>query len=149
MPTIRRSRVVDAPPDAVWEVACDPHHLPRWWPRVLRVEGVDARGFTQVLQTRRGRGVRADFRIERAARPDSCRWEQELEGTPFERLFAAAATEIRVQPLPQGTTRVTLEASRTLRGVNRMGGFMLRRATRRHLDEALRNLVALYQPDAG
>jgi uncharacterized protein YndB with AHSA1/START domain len=148
MPTIRRSRVVHAPPEAVWDVACDPHHLPRWWPRVLRVEGVDAGGFTQVLQTKKGRGIRADYRIEQARRPEGCRWEQELEGTPFERLFTAAATEIQLKSQPDGGTRVTLVASRTMRGLNRLGGVMLRSATRRHLDEALANLAGLYATDS-
>jgi len=146
MAVIRRSRSIAAPPEEVWKTASDPHHLPRWWPRVQRVEGVDGAGFTQVLRTGKGRPVRADFRIDEARAPEVCRWSQELEGTPFERLFAESSTEIRLAREPGGGTRVTLEASRRMRGINRLGGPLLRRATRRQLDEALDGLAALHQP---
>ena len=62
MPTARRSRVIAAPADRVWDTVGDPHHLPRWWPRVSRVEAVTRDAFTQVLQTEGGKVVRADFR---------------------------------------------------------------------------------------
>ena len=42
MPTARRSRTVAAPPERVWGTVGDPYHLPRWWPRVTRVEAVTA-----------------------------------------------------------------------------------------------------------
>ena len=38
-----------APLDDVWQVVRDPYHLPRWWPRVQRVEGVTDEHFTEVL----------------------------------------------------------------------------------------------------
>lgn len=57
------SRTLRASPDEVWAVVGDPHHMPRWWPRVLRVECVEDDGFTQVLTTDKGRPVRADFRV--------------------------------------------------------------------------------------
>ena len=63
MPTIRRTRVIAAAPERVWATVADPHHLPRWWPRVARVEGVDGRHFTEVLRTDRGKAVRADFTV--------------------------------------------------------------------------------------
>jgi uncharacterized protein YndB with AHSA1/START domain len=145
MAVIRRTRTIDAPPEEIWATACDPHHLPRWWPRVQRVEGVDATGFTQVMRTGKGRPVRADFRIEESQPPELCRWAQELDGTPFERLFAESSTEIRLAPDPAGGTRVTLGASRRMRGLNRLGGPLLRRATRHQLDEALDGLAALHR----
>ncbi|MGH2855564.1 MAG: SRPBCC family protein, partial [Solirubrobacteraceae bacterium] len=40
MPTTQRTRTIAAPAGEVWELVSDPHHLPRWWPRVARVEGV-------------------------------------------------------------------------------------------------------------
>jgi len=52
--TIRCSRTVPASPAEVWAIIGDPYHMPRWWPRVLRVEGVEGvegveeDGFTQV-----------------------------------------------------------------------------------------------------
>ena len=63
MPTVRRSRVVPAPPEQVWQVVADPHHMPRWWPLVRRMEDVSPHGFTQVLGSRKGRLYRADHQI--------------------------------------------------------------------------------------
>ena len=57
---VRRSRVVAAAPDEVWATIGDPYHLPRWWPRVERVELVQGDGFTQLLRTDKGRAIRAD-----------------------------------------------------------------------------------------
>jgi regulator of protease activity HflC (stomatin/prohibitin superfamily) len=63
MPTARRSRTLAAPPERVWGIVGDPHHLPRWWPRVTRVEAVTDEHFTEVLTTEDGRSLRADFRV--------------------------------------------------------------------------------------
>ncbi len=135
--TARRRRTFAASsPEEVWEVACDPEHLARWWPRVDRVESADSAGFTQVMRSARGKTVRADFRVAERARPRSCRWVQELEGTPFERLLARSEIAISLAP----GTEVTLEISRTMRGLSRFGGFMVRRAAHRQLEEALDNL---------
>jgi uncharacterized protein YndB with AHSA1/START domain len=143
VPTTRRSRTVAAPPQAVWATASDPHHLPRWWPRVTRVERVDARGFTEVLQTEKGRPVRADFRqLERRA-PELWRFSQDVGGTPFERILSASETVVRLQPAAAGT-RVTLELRQRLRGSARLGGFLVRRAARRQLDDALDRLAELH-----
>jgi carbon monoxide dehydrogenase subunit G len=145
MPTARRSRTVAAPPWRVWETVGDPHHLPRWWPRVQRVESVTDEHFTEVLGTDDGRSLRADFRVVASREPERRAWEQELAGTPFERLFAAASTEVSLTPEAAGT-RVTLVVRQQLRGSARLGGFMVRRATRRVLDEALEALEALHGP---
>ena len=85
MPTARRSRTLAAPPERVWEIVGDPHHLPRWWPRVTRVEAVTDEHFTEVLATEDGRSLRADFRVVDSRAPERRAWEQEVEGTPFER----------------------------------------------------------------
>jgi uncharacterized protein YndB with AHSA1/START domain len=145
MPTARRSRTVAAPPERVWGTVGDPHHLPRWWPRVQRVEGVTDEHFTEVLGTDDGRSLRADFRVVASREPERRAWEQELAGTPFERLFTAASTEVTLTPDAAGT-RVTLVVRQQLRGSARLGGFMVRRATRRVLDEALQALEALHGP---
>ena len=128
MPTARRSRTVPAPPERVWEIVGDPHHLPRWWPRVTRVEAVTDEHFTEVLATEDGRSLRADFRVVESRAPERRAWEQELEGTPFERVFAAASTEVKLLPEDDGATRVTLVVRQQLRGSARMGGFVVRRA---------------------
>src|SRR5947209_20593828 len=107
MPSARRERTLAAAPEAVWRIVSDPHHMPRWWPGVQRVESVDADRFTQVFISSRGRPVRADFRVL-ASEPLQRRvWEQEVEGTPFERVLQAARTEIELSPV-SGGTRVTI-----------------------------------------
>lgn len=146
MPVTRRSGVVGAPPADVWATVADPHQLPRWWPRVERVEGVSGRGFTEVLRSQKGAAVRMDFRIGNRFKPREVAWEQELAGTPFERLVARAQTRITLEPAGDdgAATRVELTLDRRLKGVNRLGGFLLARAHRKELDEALRTLAALH-----
>ena len=145
MPTARRSRTVAAPPERVWGTVADPYHLPRWWPRVQRVEGVTDEHFTEVLGTDDGRSLRADFRVVDSRPLERRAWEQELEGTPFERVFAAASTEVKLMPDGEGT-RVTLVVRQQVRGSARLGSFMVRRATGRVLDDALDALEALHGP---
>ncbi|HEU4979758.1 MAG TPA: SRPBCC family protein, partial [Solirubrobacterales bacterium] len=103
MARVVRRRRIAAPASALWSVVSDPHHLPRWWPRTRRVENVrgetpDERSWTQVLETRDGRGIRADYRSVTATPSAEYVYEQTLEGTPFERFLRAARTEIRIEP---------------------------------------------------
>jgi uncharacterized protein YndB with AHSA1/START domain len=141
MPTARRSRTVAAPPEQLWEVVSDPHHLPRWWPRVTRVEDVEAGAFTEVMRTEKGKLVRADFQlVEVDPLGHRLRWEQRLEGTPFARVLSAAETELTLAPAGEGTT-VSIELRQKLNGVlARVGGFMVRRAAIATVDEALEGL---------
>jgi uncharacterized protein YndB with AHSA1/START domain len=127
----------------VWETVGDPYHLPRWWPRVERVEGVKRDRFTEVLGTEGGRAVRADFRVVESRAPSRRVWEQELEGSPLERVFAASRTEVALEPDAAGT-RVTVVVRLRLRGAGRLGGWVVRRATGRVLDQALGALEALH-----
>ena len=143
MPTTRVSRTVTAAPETLFKTVADPHHLPRWWPRVERVEAVAGGRFTEVLRSDRGRAVRADFRMAEVQAPARAAWEQELEGTPFERLMSFGRTEVRLEPAGGGT-KVTLEQRARLRGFARLGGFMVRRATRKQLGEALDGLERLH-----
>jgi uncharacterized protein YndB with AHSA1/START domain len=139
MPTVCRTRAVAAAPDAVWRVVADPHHLPRWWPRVARVEGAAEEAFTQVLMTQKGRAVRADFRRTDVDPPRRVAWEQRLAGTPFERLLRSARTEVVLSPGADGT-EVAITQDHRLRGWARFGPFLFTRATGRTLDEALDGL---------
>ena len=122
----------------------DPYHLPRWWPRVERVEAVAGERFTELLRaSKSGRGVRADFRIVEKRKERLLRFEQDLQNTPFEKVLSAAETEIAIEPTGDGTT-VAITLRQKLRGLSRLGGFLVRRATGRILDEALDGLeVAL------
>jgi len=142
MPVASRSRTIAAPPDAIWEVVADPHHLPRWWPKVARVEGVTDDHWTQVLMTRKGKPVRADFRLVESNPPHRRAWEQLLAGTPFERVLDESVTEIVLEPDGAGTI-VTLAQRQKLRGYSRTGRFQLRRATSRILNEALDGLTSI------
>jgi uncharacterized protein YndB with AHSA1/START domain len=141
VPTARRSRIIAAPLEQLWEVIGDPHHLPRWWPRVDRVEDVDGDAFTEVMKTSKGKLVRADFRLARRdEQGHSLAWEQQLEGTPFARVLSAAETEVSLATAAEGTS-VTIELRQRLSGFfPRFGGFMVRRAAAATLDEALNGL---------
>jgi uncharacterized protein YndB with AHSA1/START domain len=166
MPTVRRSRTIPAPVHELWEVIRDPYHLPRWWPRVTRVEAVDGDAFTEVLTTSRGRAVRADFRlVQTDASSHTLTWAQQVEGTPFARVLQAAETEVRLEPHTEvrsgrggedgrGSTSVTIELRQTMaRGrvapggtvggggfFTRFGSPIVRRAASATLEEALDGL---------
>ena len=131
----------------------NPYHLARWWPKVARVEAVQerARGtgtlWTKVLQTQAGRQVRADFRCLYSKAPSAYGWEQEIEGSPFAKVLRSSEVGIDLED-SNGGTLVTLRALQRLRGLSRFGGFMLRRATNRQLDEALDGLERAFTPVA-
>ncbi len=121
--------------------------MPRWWPGVKRMEAIQGDHFTQVFMTKKGRAVRADHYLIEARPPGPggdeagyISWGQDIEGTPFERVLSEAITEIELQGDEQGTL-VTITQIQKLRGYSRTGGFLLRRATRRKLDEALDGLA--------
>ena len=171
MPTARRSRTIATPVEELWEVIRDPQHLPRWWPRVTRIEDVDEDAFTEVMRTAKGKLVRADFKLVKAAEDErALMWEQQVEGTPFARLLKTAETEVRLAPAsappmptlpslndsPAGEgansaatecaagTEVTIELRQTLSGfLPRLGGYIVRRAAGATLEEALDGLERL------
>jgi uncharacterized protein YndB with AHSA1/START domain len=147
MPTARCTRTIATSSGELWETIRDPHHLPRWWPRVNRVEDVTDTEFTEVLITGAGKYVRADFALavcdERERR--LC-WEQRLEGSPFARLLKTAETEVRLKDVADGAqggtaTEVTIELRQTLNGFfSRFGAYMVRRAATKTIEEALDGL---------
>jgi uncharacterized protein YndB with AHSA1/START domain len=151
--TASRSRTIAAPAHELWEVVSDPHHLPRWWPRVERVEDVRDRAFTEVMRTRKGKVVRADFEVASVRESEgerSLRWDQRIEGTPFAMVLSACEIELRLVPREgAGTaTDVTIELRQELRkgsarlggSMPRAGGFLVRRAARSTVQEALDGL---------
>ena len=142
MATTRRTRTIATPIDRLWETLSDPHHLPRWWPRVERVEEVTGDAFTEVLRAASGRSVRADFELVQID-PDTrhVHWAQQLQGTPFARVLRSSEVEIRLAPAAPDATEVTLELHQTLAGfLPRLGSFLARRAAARTLEEALEDL---------
>jgi uncharacterized protein YndB with AHSA1/START domain len=150
----RRSRVINAAPEDVWAVLEDPHHFPRWWPGVVRVEGVSDHSWTHVHTTKKGRAVRIDYRLLDSEPPDARAgmvarrsWEQEIPGTPFERVLNEAITEIVLEPADhrgQAATLITIAQRQKLRGYSKTGGWMLRGATKKKLDEALDGLARIF-----
>jgi uncharacterized protein YndB with AHSA1/START domain len=144
MPRVDRSRLIAVPIERVWEVVSDPHHLPRWWPRAVRVEDVreeegEAVQWTTVLGTTAGARVRADYRRTGGEAGRSLAWSQEVAGTPFERILKSAAVRIELEAEGDGS-RVTLGVNEALRGISRLGSPLMRGAAKRRLDEALENL---------
>ena len=87
--------------------------------------------------------MRADFVVVASEPPVVRAWEQELAGTPFERVLAAARTEVRLGADAAGT-RVTLELRQRLRGTSRSAASCCAAPTRRLLDEALDALESLH-----
>ena len=144
MPTARASRTIAAPAEDLWELIGDPHHLPRWWPRVARVEDVEGDAFTEVFSTKKGKFVRADFDlVYKDEREHTVRWAQRVQGTPFERVLRSAETEVRLTPAAQAT-EVTIELHQTLGGFfARFGSLMVRRAAAATIDEALDGLARI------
>lgn len=158
MPTARGSRTIAAPAEELWEVIRDPHHLPRWWPRVERVEDVDGDAFTEVMTTAKGKVVRADFHVVLVAEDARrLRWEQRVQGTPFAHVLKAAETEVLLTPVSAGVrrpfptedpesgvapvTEVTIELRQTLNGFSAgFGGLMVRRAAAATIQSALDGL---------
>ncbi len=160
MPTARRSRTIAAPAQELWDLMRDPHHLPRWWPRVTRVEDVtltgtgEADAFTEVMRTRKGKLVRADFNVivgDGAER--TLTWVQRVQGTPFATVLKSAETEFRLTPAAGGApaTEVAIELRQEMAGGSgrhspflslapRFGGPLVRRAAVATLEQALDGL---------
>lgn len=141
MPRVSRSRVIGASPTQVWELIVDPYNLPRWWPRATRVEDVREEepgraAWTTVMTTERGTPVRADFHRADLVEGARLRWEQRVEGSPFERILRSSAVEIALTA-EAGGTKVTLTLDEALRGLARLGSAMIGGAAKRRLDDAL------------
>jgi uncharacterized protein YndB with AHSA1/START domain len=139
-----RSRTVAAPPADVWAVVGDARGLPRWWPRVERVEGVRGGAWTTVLRSPRGRVVRADWRLEGEERGSRRAWAQRIEGTPFEKVITERRVEVSLEPAGE-ETRVTVSLRQRSRKLGRLGDVILLRPARRELDEALDGLARALQ----
>lgn len=156
MPTVRRSRRIAAPADELWTVVSDPHHLPRWWPRVTRVEDVSEDAFTEVMRTKKGKTVRADFDLVRLdPETRTVQWDQLIAGTPFASVLVSSETEVSLEVLATAPalTEVNIELRQQMsagggRGgtpfggslIPRMGGRMVRKAAAATVEEALDGL---------
>ena len=143
---VSRARSIHAGAEALWEVMVDPDHLPRWWPGVARVEDVSPGAWTKVLRApKAGKAVRADYSLVESEPLERLIWRHEVEETPFERLMTDAVYEFELRP-DDGSTRVKLTARLKLRGLSRLGGLQVRRATAKRLEEALDGLATVVEP---
>jgi uncharacterized protein YndB with AHSA1/START domain len=154
VPTTRASRMIAAPAQDLWELLCDPHHQPRWWPRVTRVEDVEADAFTQVMRTRKGKLVRADYSVRREDEQQRLTWVQRIAGTPFASVLKSSEIDLRLeslQPPDASATAVTIELrqemavgsarySPIMSLAPRFGGPLVRRAAAATLAQALDGL---------
>jgi uncharacterized protein YndB with AHSA1/START domain len=139
-----RTRTVAARAADVWRIATDLERLPLWFPATQRVEGVSRTGWTSVAVSPRGRAVRADYSVVTTEPRRRAVWRQELEGSPYARLFAAVEYELALASEAGGpVTEVTLRVDQQLRGWARFGRFQMRRAMKRQLDGALASLASL------
>jgi uncharacterized protein YndB with AHSA1/START domain len=134
---VTRTRTLRAPADAVWDVLSDPYAFPRWWPLVRRVEGVGEAGWTMVLGKPGGRGIRADHALEASEAGRLRRWALVVPGSPFERIVSASVIEARLEPAGDGGAALTLSLEQRPVRWTRLAPFLLRRAARRQLDDAL------------
>ena len=146
MPVVTEHSDLDAPLERVWRVVSDPYSLPRWWPRVERVEDVSESGWTMVLMSDRGKPVRADYTLADSRPMELLEWHQELEESPFERMLSTSRLVIQLDgDEGAGATAVKLRSTERLRGLARLGSPMVRRATRRRLSQALERLGELVE----
>jgi uncharacterized protein YndB with AHSA1/START domain len=143
VPRTTRRRTIAAPRAEVWALVSDSYSLPRWWPRTMRVEGVEGEGvgaeWTAVLGTSEGRGVRADFRCTDSASGERLAWEQQLAETPFQRHLRSYGVEIALRD-EGGGTEVRLTVNQALRGLSRLGSPMMRGGQGKILEEALHGI---------
>lgn len=86
--------------------------------------------------------MRVDYAIAHSQASELAIWRQELAGSPFARVLSAAEVRIAMSPA-NGGTRVTITHAQRLRGSNRTGAWMLARATRKRLDDALAGLATI------
>ncbi len=150
MPTVQRTRTIAASREDLWDVLGDPHHLPRWWPRIDRIEAVTLTGtgeldaFTEVLMSGKGKMVRADFKRLDTVPEQRIVWAQQVHDTPFARILTSAETEIRLADAHGShgpATDVTIELRQTMHGfLARLGSHLVRRAAGSTIEEALDGL---------
>ena len=123
---------------------------------MTRVEDVEEDAFTEVMRTRKGKLVRADFDVRRDEAQRTITWIQRIDGTPFASVLRSAETELRLTPTSTGGTEVTIELRQQMAGGSdrrgpgrslavlgvapRFGAPLVRRAAGATLEEALDGL---------
>lgn len=137
--TVSRERTVAAPRDSVWELIAEPRNFSRWWPRAVRAErAAGGRWRAWLAPPRRPQAtVAVLYERGQARRPTLLSFRQVVEGTPFARTFRTVSWSFELHEEAPAKTRVRGRADLELRGLARLGGWQVRRAFRRTLDDAL------------
>ncbi len=94
-----------------------------------------------VLGKEGGRGVRADQRLEASEAPRAAPLGAGGAGIAVRARAAGVGGRGAARARPATGRELTLELRQSPRGLARFGGFMLRRAGRRQLDEALAGMA--------
>ncbi|MDQ3720880.1 MAG: SRPBCC family protein [Actinomycetota bacterium] len=141
---MRRERAVAASPGAVWAVVGDPERPPEWWPSVTRVEEAGPEAWTAVMETPRGKSLRADHTMLESVACERLVWRHEIEESPFERIMSDSRYQVLLEPAGEATT-VKLAHRTRLRGFARFGALQVRLATQRTLAGALEGLARLVE----
>ena len=137
VPDVSRRRRIDAPPggsgpSSPTPTTCRAGGRARSGSRTsARAAPTGPRG-PRCSRPRTAAAIRADYRCVSAATDERYVFEQLLEGTPFEGFLRAPAPRSGSSPRTRGP-RSPWSASSELRGLSRLGGFMMRRATGRTL----------------
>lgn len=142
---VKRETLVPAPAEEVWRLVSDPARMAQWWPGVTRVEEATPETWTTVLSSPKGKVVRADYTRLEIEPERRVVWRQEVEESPFERILAAAATEVALVP-DEGGTRVTVTLDQKPRGWARFAPLQFRSAGVRQVQGALDGLKAVFEP---
>src|ERR1700679_4376902 len=122
--------MIAASAEDLWALISDPHHLPRWWPRVTRVEDVETDAFTEVMKTRKGKLVRADFSVVCEEAERTLTWVQRIEGTPFASVLESAETALRLASSEEAATEATIELRQQMAASSARHNSFLRLAPR-------------------
>ena len=141
-PVVSRSRTVPAAPERLWTAVADPACLPDWWAGRRTREDASREAWTTVLQHTQGRTLRADYTLLESDHPRRLSWRHEVDESPFERIPTRRSPCSSSNP-SRRARRARLTTRPELRGMSKLGGLQVSRATRKQLDEALDGLQAL------
>ncbi len=151
MPRVSRSLEVPVAIESVWDFVSRPGNLAKWWPRVIRVEGVVGQAgttglsWTSLLEADSGRRVRLDFQATKADPPNAFGWTQELASTQFEKHLKRQDYMILLDDRAGGTA-IELVAETDLKGSAKLASLTLRKSQGRVLDRALSDLCQTLLP---
>lgn len=145
MPRVSRQLEVPLAIGQVWNFISRPENLARWWPRIVRIEGLAGQPgtsglkWTSLLEADSGRRLRLDFEAVRVESPSLFSWQQELADTQFEKHLRRQEYLIQLEDRGD-STGIDLIAETELKGSARLAGLTLRKSQGQLLDRALSEL---------